>query len=703
MAEEKLNQEEETPKLPLNETGNEETTDSTSEDSQGETEVPPTEAPQDEKVETSAEANVEATPVAETKPEEEENTPSSEDDDMVDSTEAVESDEEQDEYAEEHLELPDLNELSVDQLIDEAKKWLHNVPVQRLKDPIESIRTAVLKELDEVRNAKREAFLAEGGNELDFEFIQPQREAFRALYNEFKTKRRNYYQQLEKDLSSNLAIKQDIVKQIKELPTQPGTVNEAYNTFKGLMDRWKETGPVPKLDSTELWRNYHHHVDNFYEYLRMSKELRELDFQKNLDQKKALVQEALELAKAEINTETFNALQALHKKWKEVGPVDREHREELWKEFSEATKSIHDKRHDFFKQRKEEAGERLKEKAELVEKIQNFSIDKLKSHNAWQNAIKSMDQLRNQFKSLGRINLPENDALWEKYREANKAFNKAKNDFYKELKSQQSKNLERKKALLAKVEELKESTAWKETSNELKRIQQDWKKIGYVPRSESDKIWNQFRAACNHFFDRLTEHNKELDKALEVNLAKKQELLEKFKKSEIVEDAKEAMETLKAWGAEWKEAGRVPRAAAEIEKHYNELVDSVYDKLNLSKAESQLIKFKSKVVQFFDGDDHHSLNRELDAVRKKMDEVKKEILQLETNVSMVSGGDDNPFVKEVKKQVSKLNDQLEVYKTKLAFVRDERKNREKAAAEAEAANSEDAEGSSEAAEEPAAE
>ena len=683
MAEEKLNQEEEAPKLPENQTTEESTQDSTPVEKKTLESEPPLKNSPNATAEEDVHEDLSA--------------PESEKQETVDdseSTDIIESDEEKDEFETESFQLPDLNELSVDQLIEEAKRWIQSVPIQKLKEPLEDIRTAILKELDAAREVAKQSFLAEGGNEIDFEFHQPPRDAFRAIYNDFKGKRRAYYQQLEKNLVNNLAIKQDIIKQIKELPTQTGTVNDVYNTFKGLMDRWKETGHVPKLDSTELWRNYHHHVDNFYEYLRLSKELRELDFQKNLEQKKALVLEAIELAKTEINTETFNSLQALHKKWKEVGPVEREQREVLWNEFSEATKSIHDKRQAFFKQQREEATVRLAEKAQLVEKITNFNLDSLKSHNAWQDAIKSMDQLRDQFKSLGRINLPENDALWEKYREANKAFNKAKNEFYKHLKSQQTQNLDRKKALLAKVEELKNSDSWKDTSNELKRIQQEWKKIGYVPRSESDKIWKQFRAACNHFFNRLTEHNKEMDKALEDNLAKKQELLEKFKNSELVEDAKEAIKNINAWVAEWKEAGRVPRASAEIEKQFHQIVDSVYDKLNISKAESQFMKFKGKITQFLVEDDHHSLNRELESIRKKMDEVKKEILQLETNVSMVTGGKDNPFAKEVKKQVSKLSDQLENHKNHLAFVREERKKREQAAEEAKKAENPSEEDSS---------
>ena len=595
-----------------------------------------------------------------------------------DHDESLESDEhtETDEYALENHDLPDYQHMPVDELLSELRKLVSGAPIQKIKDHVEAIKGAILHELDDIRKEKLEQFVEEGGSEIDFEYHQPPREAFKKLYGEFKEKRRTYYKNLEKELSNNLAIKQDIVKQIKELPTSAETVNDVYNTFKGLIDRWKETGPVPKTESTELWRNYHHHVDNFYEYLRLSKELRELDFQRNLKAKEALVEEAKELAKKEVDSETFNELQKLHKKWKEVGPVDRDHRESMWEKFSEATRTIHDKRHDFFKQLRDNAAEKLSEKSKLVERIEEFKFDHLKSHNAWQNAIKTMDELRVKFKSLGRINLPENDALWERFRAANKLFNKAKNNFYKELKGQQNKNLEKKRALLAKVQELKESSAWKETSNELKRIQQEWKKIGYVPRAESDKVWTEFRAACNHFFDRLTEHNKNQDKALEGNLEKKKEILDRIANSEIAKDTQEAIESIKSHVNEWKSAGRVPRAAMKIEDEFSKAIDSLYDKLNLSKRESQLMKFKTKVMSYFESEDHYGLNKEIDALRRKLDEIKNEILQLETNVKMVSGSDDNPFVKEVKKQVSKLNEQRELFKEKLAYIREERKKAE---------------------------
>ena len=584
----------------------------------------------------------------------------------------VESDEDEhhDEYASDEQEMPDYQSMGNADLLLAAEKLIKAEPIHKIKDHIELIKSTLLKNFEDERLDKLHAFIEEGGNEIDFEFIQPLRERFKTLYDSYRTKRNAYYKELNESLTANLAIKQDIINKIKDLPNHEGSVSDAYQLFRDLQDRWRNTGPVPRVESADLWRTYHHHVDNFYDYLHLSKELRELDFKKNQEEKEKLCERAEELAKQEVDSETFQELQTLHRQWKQIGPVDREHREPLWERFSEATKTIHDKRHAYYETLRESREERLQEKAAIVLHIERLPIDKIRSHGEWQKAIKEVEGLRKAFKALGRINHPDNDLVWEKYREVNRNFNRAKNNFYKELKAKQNKNLERKRELLARAEELKESDNWSETAKELKRIQADWKKVGYVPKADSDRVWEAFRAACNHFFDRLTQHNKERDKALIGNLDAKKEILSELESFDPGKDVDKALNTLKDFINRWKDSGPVPRDQRDIENQFNNLIDQKFDQMHLEKNESALIRFENKIRLIKASDDEDKMYRERDALKKRMEEIKKELIQLETNINYFSSGsDDNPLLKEARKNIERHKEQIELIREKLSLIR----------------------------------
>ena len=613
-------------------------------------------------------------------------------DDTVDTPE-VESDEheETDEYASENKELPDYEHMPVAKLVSEAERLLKEHEPHQIKEEMEAIHTAAIKALDEVRNEKLHAFVEEGGHEIDFQYEQPERRSIQQLYREYKQKRRDYYKKLEEQLTLNLDVKKAIIDEIKNLPNQEGNVPDKYNRFRELQDRWHNTGPVPRTESNELWNNYHHHVDNFYDFLRISNQLRELDFKKNMEAKEALCEEAEALAGQEANQETFKALQDLHAKWKRTGPVDREHSESIWERFSNATKVIHDKRHEFYKNLRESREQLIAQKEAIVEQMKSFKFNELKTHGAWQSAIKKIDELREEFKKIGRINLPANDEVWEAFREANRNFNRAKNAFYKELKSEHHKNLERKNALLARAQELKDSTDWRAAANELKRIQADWKKIGYVPKSESDKIWKEFRAACNHFFDRLTNRNKEIDKEFEGNYTAKEALLEKVAAWKPTDAKDKGVSELKEMIGEWKEIGRVPRDKRDIENTFNKALDEHFKALKLNKREATLIRFENKVHSIIEGDNNREITRFRDDLRKKIEEAKKELSQLENNMMFFAHADaKNPIVKEAKRNVERARENVELLMQKLKMFK-----KTKNIAEQQAENQEQESGSNE--------
>ena len=277
-----------------------------------------------------------------------------------------------------------------------------------------------------------------------------------------------------------------------------------YKMFKAIQDKWRGIGPIPKARYNDTWRTYEHHVERFYDLLHLSNDLRDLDFKHNYEEKLALVVKAEELAELEDINLAFNELQILHKLWKEeVGPVGREHREEVWDRFSAATKKVHDKRHDFFRDLKSKFDENVDEKLAVIASIDGIDISKNKTRTDWQKSIKEIEDLRNKFFSIGQVPRVKSNEIWAKFKEATRNFNIKKNDFFKDVKNEHLENLNQKKLLIERAVALKDSEDWDVATDVMKKIQSDWKNIGHVPRKYYDKLWKELKDACNHYFDRL--------------------------------------------------------------------------------------------------------------------------------------------------------------------------------------------------------
>lgn len=587
-----------------------------------------------------------------------------------DDTEEVESDEdEHDHLVNEELELPDYAEYEPEKLIEAAQKIFREHPIQRIREHFESIRRNLLKQLNEERQHKLEEFIESGGNEIDFEYIQPLRERFRKVYSEYRTQRKKYYDSLREQLDNNLRIKTALIEQLKEIVTKDESISDTFKEFNQLQQEWRNTGPVPRAESSDLWRTYHFHVENFYEYIKINKELRDLDFKKNREKKEELLARAVALKDETDLKKTFATLQELHKQWKNTGPVERENREPLWQKFSEATKDIHVKREEYVEGLRERRDELIEEKRKIVERLRQLDISGIDTHSGWQKAIRTIESMREEFRKIGRINHPENDKIWDEFRGELRSFNRSKNTFYKELKKEHLENLAKKKELLAIAENLKESDDWQVATNEMKRIQAQWKRIGHVPKSESDKIWKQFRAACNHYFNRLTEHNKSLDKGLEKNLEAKKAALAKLNDFEPLKDQKESIKALMAMVTEWKSLGRVPKDERKIDADFNKLLDAKFKAIDLDKKEAQRIRFENRMSNLKEGGDDRALRRERDQVKRKMDEASKELNQLENNIAFFSSSNPkNPFIKEVERKIRQQQDAIEGHKEKIKML-----------------------------------
>lgn len=586
--------------------------------------------------------------------------------------EAVAEDSEDESAGERHgIEKKDYHAMSKEVLADEFEKLLKKEKVQALKEHIEEIRAEFNAKFDEELEEKKEEFLAEGGNIIDFHYSTPLKKRFNSLYFDYKEKRNKYYQQLKQDLNQNLEKRQQIIEELKGLIDVEENINTTYKHFKDLQDRWKTAGAIPRDKYNTVWNTYHHHVENFYDFLHLNREFRDLDFKHNLEQKLKIISRAEELTQETDTNRAFRELQMLHKMWKEdLGPVEREFREDIWQKFSDATKKIHDKRQEYFELLEKEFEKNLEKKEEIIGMITEIADTNYTSHKLWQQKIKEVEALREKFFNAGKVPRNVNDQTWKKFKETVRTFNRNKNSFYKNQKKEQYHNLEKKLELVQIAEDNKDSDDFKATTPLMKKIQTDWKKIGHVPRKDSDKVWKRFKAACNHYFDKLhasrTEENKEETEAFE----HKKELLDKLKNTEFTGDRKKDLPTIKNFIEEWKTLGRVPHTKRYIEGKFNKALDHAFDKLDMDKKQTEMLKYENKVQALEDSDDTRKINNEHYFLTKKIEETKAEIIQLENNLQFFAHVDDsNPVVQEVHKNIENHKEQLKIWKEKLEKVK----------------------------------
>lgn len=557
--------------------------------------------------------------------------------------------------------------LSLEELVSEFKSLLKNKAIQHIKNDVEAIKKAFNKRFNAEYTATKEKFIEEGGDEKDFEYASPIKKEFNSLLFDYKEKRNAYIKQLNKNLKENLEKRLALVEELKSLLNTEESINTTYKHFKNIQERWFEAGPIPRDKYDTVWNNYRHHVENFYDFLHLNKEFRDLDFKHNLEQKQKIIQRAEELAQEEDVNKAFRELQMLHKVWKEeVGPVAKEYRDEIWDKFSAATKVIHDKRQEYLKNLEAIFEENYEKKKAIIEEIKTFVSKEITSHQGWQNAINKVQELRDTFFNIGKVSKDKNKVLWKQFKEVTTAFNKAKNTFYKNQKNTQFENLEKKKELIKIAEENKDSNDFEAVTPLMKKIQTDWKKIGHVPRKESDKIWKQFKDACNHYFDRLKEKQNEANKELLKHFETKTKLLDELKDLTLSGDASADVTKIKEFISQWKKLGKVPLYKRSIERDFAKILDNLFAKINLDKKEVELIKFENKLNSIASSEDHDKLKNEAFYINKKISEITGQIRQLENNLGFFQHVDqNNPLVKDVHKNIAKQKDQLKVWKTKL--------------------------------------
>ena len=563
---------------------------------------------------------------------------------------AVEAEDDHEGPKERKLPIPDFDSMPVSQCLEVLKEHIGQYSPERIKGIVESGRSRILHELNQERDQAKATYLEEGGNIIDFHYDQPDRKTLGALYGTYRDGLRAHYAELEAELAKNLAIKQEIVEQVKALPMVTGSAKEKYETFKALREKWNATGLVPKAEARTLWANYNHHVDNFFDYLRMAYDLIERDYQNNYDEKVALI-ESLEaqVAAEGIQADLFRELQQAHAKWKRIGPVPREKKDELWDRFKAVTAKIHELRDAFNENMKALNDEKIAAKQEVVKAIAALTEPVPNKHGSWQKASKQLEALRAEFKKIGFVRSEENDEVWEAYKEVQREFNRLKNAFYKEEKKSQRENLEAKEALVKLAQSLQDSEDFEETAQALKKAQADWKKTGFVNKKDGDRLWNEFRAACNHFFDRMHGERKAKEKKADARVAAKQAFLKEAKSAKVktVDDAI-------ALSEKWNSMGPLPGKMRDMEGQFDAVLSDKLESLDMNAEDLEMTLFEAKIKALVEADDQDGLFRERNALRDQLEGAKKELVQLETNLAFFSTSKGNPLLAAAQQNIEQV-------------------------------------------------
>ncbi|MGC6421350.1 MAG: DUF349 domain-containing protein [Flavobacteriaceae bacterium] len=519
---------------------------------------------------------------------------------------------------------------------------------------------------------KKETFLEEGGNSIDFYFRPPVKEQYDQLTRAYQQQKRKHYQEVEKNQKANQERKEQIIEEIKELIGKDDNLNTLYSTFKNLQDSWYKTGPAPRNSNNSLWQTYKHHVERFYDFVHLNRELRAKDYEHNYKAKVTIIEKAENLTTLPDVVRAGRDLDRLHRQWKEdLGPVAKEHREELWKRFQAATLEIHKKKQEYQKNFESIQKENLAAKEMLLKEMIALKDKDHPSHSQWQKAIQTLHELREKFKQVGPVPKQESKRTWATFRDISKEFNQRKNEYYRDLKSAQREHIQQAKGLLEEVRAILEADDWKTQSNRMKNIQKDWKNLGPIPRKLIVKLRKEFQDKCNLYFERLKSGYQKLSDAEVPIYDARQKFIKNFEQSETPEKSDTLLKTLEVAWEEWNSMGALNTQAFQaLNASFQKSIDTKIraTKESIAAKEKLIFEFKRRC---FSGDESN-LHEELIRVKGIYETVLTEINQLENNLEFFSdSSDENPLVKEVKTKIDKLNKKAQTYQEQLTALRSE--------------------------------
>lgn len=581
-----------------------------------------------------------------------------------------------DETVNQTLETPEVSEesstnfakMDKSQLL-EALQQLALRPVQEVKDEVARVRAAFLAIRKEEQAKEKQQFLAKGNEEAAFAPMTDEvEEQFKSVYAEIKEKKAAYNAQQEALKQENLQKKLEIISKITEIAADADNVNRQYNTVKQLQQDFKAIGEVPSENDTEVWKAYQVAVERFYDLLKMNKELRDYDFKKNLEQKQALCAEAEALDEESDIVEAFKKLQALHNTWREIGPVSKEIREELWTRFKNASAVINKKYQAFFEERKLNEKKNADGKEALCVRIEAIGTDDLKTYAAWDEATKAIIALQEEWKTFGFASRKVNADLFARFRKSCDDFFEKKAAFFKKMKEELAANLAKKIELCEKAEALKDSTDWKATTAALVALQKEWKTVGPVVKKHSDAVWKRFIAACDAFFEEKKKQNVNIHSVEHENLKQKKEIIAQIKAIFEDENKDDAPAKVRQLMKQWQEVGHVPyKEKDKIYAEYKALIDKAFEELDMKANKARMANFANSIKQMGDSNKvYHERERLVRAYEMKSQELKT----YENNFGFFNAQSKsgNSLLKEMERKIAKIKDEISILEQKIKMI-----------------------------------
>lgn len=567
------------------------------------------------------------------------------------------------------LAVEDYQRLTLDQIVELLRQAIKEELTPTRREQIEDMRVAFYKNLRSQRENERREWIVRGEDPEAFEPSHVEaEEGLKEVMFAYRASRKAQAEAQERERQENLAAKRAIIERIRELTSRDEVKGETFREFDSLRKEWKTIGFVPQAEADDLYQSYHHQVQNFYDYLNINRELRDLDYKKNLDEKQLLCERAEDLLTHDDPIAAFKQLQELHTQWKEIGPVFREKSDEIWERFSSATARINQRHREHYEGLRAEYEANLAKKIELCEQVEGICNAQRETSKEWLSATSTVVNLQKEWRTIGPVPKRQNNKIWERFQAAAQRFFTARRAFDQSLKELGQENIQLKLDLCAQAEALKESTEWRKTTEEMVDLQRRWKEIGYTPYKRGNELWQRFRSAMDYYFERRNEHNSTERNQQKDNLKAKEAILAELEAYEIPSDPKEGVEWLKEIQARWGEIGFVPfKYKDTIHTRYRELLDKLYSALRIDRREQQMISFKQRVEELRE-ESHsgNSMSRERSRLTDRIRTLEAERLQMENNLGFfTSSSPNNPILQQLQGRLDSMHQEIEMLREKI--------------------------------------
>ena len=567
----------------------------------------------------------------------------------------------------------DYTTFSREDLLERLKNLLQSSNIPDIKREVDIIKATFYKKQRALNEEKKKEFISKGGEPEAFApGKDPLEQELKDFLKDFKEKKAEVNSDIEEEKRKNLRKKYEVIEELKNLINKKESLGQTFREFRELQKRWKEIGPVPQNKLKDLWGTYHHHVERFYDYVKINKELRDLDLKKNLEAKLDLCEKAEKLDELDDIVTAFNTLQEYHDKWREVGPVPNDKKEELWQRFKEATRVINKKHQEHFKELRKQQNDNLEAKQKLCEKAEEIAEMEIDTHKDWNHYTREILDLQKEWRKIGFAPKKHNNKIYRRFRKACDRFFAKKRVFYTQHKEWQENNLKKKQEFAERAEELKESTDWDNTAKELIELQKKWKEIGPVPKKNSEEVWNRFRSACDEFFQKKKSQDSSQSKDYGQNLKQKQDLIEQIKNFQPGDDPKQNLEKLLEFEEQWSNIGFVPyKFKDKIQQEYREAMYEQYDKLNIDDNQRELYKYRSKIKNIQQKPKaENRLRQERDKFMNKIKKLETNIITWENNLGFISGesSEASSMIHDFEDKIQKAKKEIDLLEEKIKLI-----------------------------------